>query len=1127
MAENRNGESPPPDLPPRLRMNNTPSNRVYEEVSPYASTELGQIHEDINQIESYSESSQSEQASFYETPSSSLQYDPVIYTRRGSRRETGGLPDSYENDYTVIDTTTRRDSYDYSNYYLRTDPGETFKKIHRFKNNPQEFLHVFESTKDEIRTDEETFIIVHLLERSKNKYPTLGGRLDEMAMLACCSSPHVVKKALDTLLHEIFLSISDFSSVRCHNLLKAEEELRSSFLKFLEVDHDKAKTQRMTTYAWLVTFILLKCNDDEFNEIKPKIRAFDKVLEALQTDKEYSERNNFRYGIYLARESIRRIINSSEKKNLSESLKKNIKRCETTLNGQLEDREILKLSKSLADSNWLDLHVCLVFLQDLMKFYQFEGDKKPIILIQMLVGDYRKRCSATRVRTLLRNQKNEQWLFEILVYHVTLRLIRTSTSKAIIEQVLAGHEGCGGILKTTNAIKSISKKNTELLALMHHEKLCQRAVFIADPKIFNQFLTDNCNARGDEKPFIENLSTLQLTSSYKDKIFVILAESRIPMAKNRVITYNCLMSGRKCLLKLHQHSKEELLRSDALKTVPLRNEIQILRILSTNKGSPRNIVQLFGSSIDAPMHMIIERTPKADLLSFLEDLSNPPRASVLHQISQDVCTAMVYLHEHDIIHRDLRAKNCFIFMNEGEIITKLGDFHLAILSYSDPQSPNGIAGRKNSSKSKEDIPNTFALRWLAIEVLQFGEFSRASDVWSFGVLLSEIFTLGCKPYTNMPSGLTLDNENEVHDYVLAGKRLELHPKIPKQIQLLIQYTMMDVDRRPTFSALKGNLMDIVEKNNWDEFYHDPAHYRISHSAESYSSGKFSNPTTGFNVDGCFGDCLNASGIAIPTKVHVDGKLVDCIKEFVPASPDLLKFVEFKHSSLVEVANMAVHNENMEMVTEISDSNLESFINEVGCPLENAKTYLSDIGEGLSYLHKNRFIHRNLRATSVFIFMSGQAKLGCFSRIRRLKPNVLDQSLTVPIDLPIPSGDILRWSSPEVIINGKYSEASDVWAFAVLIWEMFTLIALHDDKELYDEENNKASSLPYHDLKSKEQILSYLEKNRLAQPKNCPEWLYETMELCWEYDANDRPKCADILQSINTEIQSTSEQDLNI
>ena len=58
--------------------------------------------------------------------------------------------------------------------------------------------------------------------------------------------------------------------------------------------------------------------------------------------------------------------------------------------------------------------------------------------------------------------------------------------------------------------------------------------------------------------------------------------------------------------------------------------------------------------------------------------------------------------------------------------------------------------------------------------------------------------------------------------------------------------------------------------------------------------------------------------------------------------------------------------------------------------------------------------------------------------------------------------IIFRSSPEVITDGMFSKASDVWAFAVLIWEIFTLI----DKDL-DESDEEISHLPYHQLISKE------------------------------------------------------------
>jgi hypothetical protein len=237
-----------------------------------------------------------------------------------------------------------------------------------FKNRPEVFINTFEATHDEIRTDEETFLIVHLLKKSDSNSPILDGNLDQLAMLTCCSSPHVVKRALDALLNEMFLGISDSTRIRCRNILQAEKILRASFLQYMKVDHFKAKSHRMTTYAWLITLVLLKCSKQDFIEIQPEMREFDKILEALQNDKEHCGRNTFRYGTYLARESIKRIVQSCGKKDSRESLCQLIKKCENFLNSRLEKDEVMKLGRAVSDGgSWLDLHVCLVFLQDLPK----------------------------------------------------------------------------------------------------------------------------------------------------------------------------------------------------------------------------------------------------------------------------------------------------------------------------------------------------------------------------------------------------------------------------------------------------------------------------------------------------------------------------------------------------------------------------------------------------------------------------------------------------------------------------------------------------------------------------------------------------------------------------------------
>ncbi len=304
---------------------------------------------------------------------------------------------------------------------------------------------------------------------------------------------------------------------------------------------------------------------------------------------------------------------------------------------------------------------------------------------------------------------------------------------------MTGKQGCGGLLRSWIENKFTPIKDDQL-ALINVEKLCERAVFLAAPNTFKQFITDNC--KGDEKGFIEDLSILHLSSTYKERVLEIFPQSRVSMGKQRVSTFEALISGRKCLLKLHQHSKDEVLRTDLLRSVPLRKEIEILNVLSTDPCP--NLVRLLGSRKQAPMHMIIERTPRGDLLTYLQDFDNPAESERLLQIALDICNAMIYLG----------------------LIIKLGDFHLAVHSGSGPRAPITLTRQPSySARHNEDCPNQFAVRWTAVEALQFGQFSTASDVWSFGVLLSEIFTFGLKPYTNMPSGLSLDADEEVREYV--------------------------------------------------------------------------------------------------------------------------------------------------------------------------------------------------------------------------------------------------------------------------------------------------------------------------------------------------------------------------
>ena len=97
-----------------------------------------------------------------------------------------------------------------------------------------------------------------------------------------------------------------------------------------------------------------------------------------------------------------------------------------------------------------------------------------------------------------------------------------------------------------------------------------------------------------------------------------------------------------------------------------------------------------------------------------------------------VASGMSYVSEKNYIHRDLASRNCLVGEN---VVVKITDFGLSAqlsegCEYITLQASHGI------------IP----VRWMAPEALTVGRYSRQSDVWSFGVLLWEVFTFAMQPY---------------------------------------------------------------------------------------------------------------------------------------------------------------------------------------------------------------------------------------------------------------------------------------------------------------------------------------------------------------------------------------------
>ncbi|XP_043320441.1 tyrosine-protein kinase Fer isoform X5 [Cervus elaphus] len=202
-----------------------------------------------------------------------------------------------------------------------------------------------------------------------------------------------------------------------------------------------------------------------------------------------------------------------------------------------------------------------------------------------------------------------------------------------------------------------------------------------------------------------------------------------------------------------------------------------------------NIVKLIGVCTQRqPIYIIMELVPGGDFLTFLRKRKDDIKLKQLVKFSLDVASGMSYLESKNCIHRDLAARNCLVGENN---VLKISDFGMS------RQEDGGVY----SSSGLKQIP----IKWTAPEALNYGRYSSESDVWSFGILLWETFSLGVCPYPGMTN-------QQAREQVERGYRMSAPQHCPEDIfKIMMKCWDYKPENRPKFSELQKELAVIKKK----------------------------------------------------------------------------------------------------------------------------------------------------------------------------------------------------------------------------------------------------------------------------------------------------------------------------
>uniref|UniRef100_A0A3Q1IPQ2 receptor protein-tyrosine kinase n=1 Tax=Anabas testudineus TaxID=64144 RepID=A0A3Q1IPQ2_ANATE len=206
--------------------------------------------------------------------------------------------------------------------------------------------------------------------------------------------------------------------------------------------------------------------------------------------------------------------------------------------------------------------------------------------------------------------------------------------------------------------------------------------------------------------------------------------------------------------------------------------------------------------------------------------------------------------------------------------------------------------------------------------------------------------------------------------------------------------------------------------------------------------------------------------------------------------------QFDHPNIIRLEGVVTRCKPLMIITEyMENGSLDAFLRKHDGQFTVIQLVgmLRGIASGMKYLSDMSYVHRDLAARNILVNSNLVCKVSDFGLSRVLED---DPEAAYTTRIPI------RWTAPEAISYRKFTTASDVWSYGIVMWEVVS----------YGER-------PYWDMNNQDVIKAIEEGYRLPAPMDCPVVLHQLMLDCWERERAERPTFSQILNMLDKLIRN--------